>query len=88
MDTAGYNGFNFFETPTIFGAKARDGVNGAKAATGFGFASLSITFFILMPGANLSDFLDLINNPGMYVPVKTNFKPLHAENALTEQKLA
>ena len=68
------NEFNFLNTPTIFGAKAQDVVNGEKPATGL--ASLSTTFSIAAPGADLPDFIDVVFNPASYAPVKMNFKSI------------
>lgn len=65
------NGFDFLNTPTIFGAKAQDVVNGADAAVGP--VTLLTTFSISAPDAALPDFLDVVNNPGDYAPVKLNF---------------
>lgn len=65
------NGFDFLNTRTIFGAKAQEVVNGAEAAVGP--VTLITTFSIAAPGAALPDFLDVINNPGNYVPVKLDF---------------
>jgi len=65
------NNFDFLNTPTIFGAKAQDVVNGAAAATGP--VTLVTTFSISAPGAPLPDFLDVVNNPANYAPVTLNF---------------
>lgn len=65
------NNFDFLNTPTIFGAKAQDVVSGAAAATGP--VSLFTTFSIKAPGDPLPDFLDVVNNPASYAPVKFSF---------------
>jgi len=65
------NGFDFLNTPTIFGAKAQDVVKGADAAVGP--VTLLTTFSISAPGAPLPDFLDVITSPAKYAPVKVNF---------------
>jgi hypothetical protein len=65
------NNFDFLNTPTIFGAKAQDVVDGADAAVGP--VTLLTTFSISAPGAPLPDFLDVVNNTGNYAPVKLNF---------------
>jgi hypothetical protein len=63
--------FDFLNTPTIFGAKAQDVVTGKDAAVGP--VTLLTTFSISAPGAALPDFLDVINNPAQYAPVKFDF---------------
>jgi hypothetical protein len=65
------NEFDFVKTPTIFGAKAQDVVNGAKPAVGP--ATLFTTFSISEPGAPLPDFLDVVDNPKNYAPVWFSF---------------
>jgi len=65
------NNFDFLNTPTIFGAKAQEVVNGLEAAVGP--ATLITTFSIPAPGAALPDFLDVINNTGNYLPVQLDF---------------
>jgi hypothetical protein len=67
------NGFDFLNTPTIFGAKAQDVVNGAKAAVGP--VTLVTSFTISSPDAALPDFLDVVNNsPTEYAPANLNFR--------------
>jgi hypothetical protein len=66
------NNFDFLNTPTTFGAKAQDVVNGADAAVGP--VTLFTTFSISAPGANLPDLLDVIGNPAQYAPVKVSIK--------------
>jgi|CXWL01.1.fsa_nt_gi hypothetical protein len=66
------NNFDFLNTPTIFGAKAQDVVNGAKPATGS--VDLSTTFSISAPGTSLPDLIDVVSNPAAYAPVKISFK--------------
>jgi len=51
------NGFDFLNTPTIFGAKAQDVVKGEKPA--LGPVTLFTTFTISHPGGPLPDFLDV-----------------------------
>ncbi len=59
---------DFLNTPTIFGAKAQEVVEGtAKAAVGP--VTLITTFTISYPGAPLPDLIDVINDPGTYGPV-------------------
>ena len=66
------NRFDFLATPTIFGSKAQDVVNGADAATGL--ATLLTSFVIPAPGSQLPNFIDVaLNNPESYAPVKFNF---------------
>jgi hypothetical protein len=62
--------YGFPNAPTIFGAKAQDVVNGAKAAVGP--VSLVTSFTIRSRGA-LPDFLDVINSPAKYAPAYLNF---------------
>jgi hypothetical protein len=65
------SGFDFLNTPTIFGAKAQDVVAGAAAAVGE--AHLSTTFSIAV-NADLPDLVDvLVNNTAQYAPVTVNF---------------
>lgn len=66
------NNFDFLNTPTIFGAKAQDVINGAQPA--IGSVNLSTTFIISAPGATLPDFMDVILKPAVYAPVKISFK--------------
>lgn len=66
------NGFDFLNTPTIFGAKAQDVVKSAKAAVGP--VTLLTTFTISKPDAGLPDFLDVVNNSANYAPVKLDFR--------------
>jgi len=63
--------FDFLNTPTIFGVKAQDVVNGEAPATGP--VSLFTIFSISAPGAALPDFLAVVNNPAPYAPVKYSF---------------
>lgn len=70
------NNFVFLNTPTIFGAKAQDVVNGAAAAVGP--ATLLASFSIPRPGAALPDFLDVAENSAIYAPVKLNFTSITA----------
>lgn len=65
------NNFDFLNTPTIFGVKAQDVINGMKPAVGLVF--FSTTFSISAPGANLPDFLDVITTTN-YSPAKYSFK--------------
>lgn len=65
------NGFDFLSTSTIFGAKAQDVVAGEQAAVGP--VIVLTTFSISAPGAALPDFLDVVNNPAQYAPVKLSF---------------
>jgi hypothetical protein len=66
------NGFDFLNTPTIFGNKAQDVAKGAEAAVGQ--STFLITFFIAGPGAPLPDLIDvLFNNTLNYAPVKFSF---------------
>lgn len=65
------NGFDFANTPTIFGAKTVDVVAGADAAVGP--VVLLTTFSISAPGAALPDFLDVVNNIAPYAPIKLSF---------------
>lgn len=68
------NNFDFLITPTIFGAKAKDVVNGADAAVG---PVTLLTTFIVQKDSNgkfpLPDFLDVVNNSAKYAPVTFNF---------------
>lgn len=66
------NDFDFLNTPTIFGAKAQDVINGAAPATGS--VNLSTTFVLPAPGANMPDLMDVIFNPAAYAPIKISFK--------------
>lgn len=66
------NNFDFLNTPTIFGAKAQDVINGARPA--IGSVNLSTAFIISAPGATLPDLMDVIFNPAVYAPVKISFK--------------
>jgi hypothetical protein len=68
------NGFDFLNTPTIFGAKAQDVVNGADAAVGP--VTLFTTFSISEPGADLPDLLDVLSDPtpAQYAPVNFSIK--------------
>lgn len=62
------NNFDFLDTPTIFGAKAQDVVNGAGPA--LGPATLDVSFRIAALGPRplaLPDLLDVVNAP----PVST-----------------
>ena len=63
------NNFDFNSTPPIFGTKAK-AANATNAAVGS--AILLTTFSIAKPGANLPDFLDVVNNP-VYAPVSLSF---------------
>ncbi len=63
------NDFNFKTTPTIFGKKA-SAASAANAAVGP--AVLHTTFTIAQPGADLPDFLDVVNNPA-YAPASLSF---------------
>jgi len=66
------NGFDFLNTPTIFGAKAQDVVKRAKTAAGP--VTLFTTFTISNPDAKLPDFLDVaLSNPTKYGPAKFSF---------------
>ena len=65
------NNFDFLNTPAIFGAKAQEVVNGIKPSVGAVF--LSTTFSISKPGADLPDFLDVVNTTN-YAPAKYSFK--------------
>lgn len=66
------NGFDFGNTPAIFGVKAVDvGTPGAAAA---GPASLTATFAIEAPGGPLPDLVDvLFIRPEAYKPVSFSF---------------
>jgi hypothetical protein len=66
-----HNNFDFLNTPTIFGAKAKDVVNRKDAA--LGPVALLTTFSIPKPGAPLPDFLDVVNNAATYAPATVNF---------------
>jgi hypothetical protein len=68
------NGFNFLNTPTIFGEK----VQGAQGKLAFGSATLSTTFTIPAPGAPLPDYLVVLSQMDrsgklMYGPVTLDF---------------
>jgi hypothetical protein len=65
------NNWDFLSTPTIFGAKAQDVVNGAEPAVGQ--ATLLFSFSISAPGAPLPDILDVFNNWASYAPVNISF---------------
>jgi len=49
------SGFDFLNTPTIFGVKAQDVVNNGDVVPALGPASFHMTFFIEAPGADLPD---------------------------------
>jgi hypothetical protein len=72
LEALANNGFDFLNTPTIFGAKAQDVVNGADAAVGP--VTLLTTFSISTPGAGLPDLLDVLNNPAQYAPINLSIK--------------
>jgi len=63
--------FHFLNTPTVFGAKAQDVVDGTDAVVGP--VTLLTTFSISAPDADLPDLLDVINNPAQHAPVKLSF---------------
>jgi hypothetical protein len=44
------------------------------------------TFSISAPGAALPDFLDVVNNPGNYAPVKLNFTSITFGNCSNGRK--
>jgi hypothetical protein len=67
------NGFDFLNTPTNFGAKAQDVVNGAEPA--LGPATLDVSFRIPQPKDPLPDLVDvLVNSPCSYKPVNVQFE--------------
>jgi hypothetical protein len=66
------NDFDFAGTPTIFGNKAVDVADGADPAVGP--ARLRTSFVIEAPGADLPDWLDVINDPETYGPVTLDFR--------------
>ena len=67
------NGFDFLNTPTIFGVKAQDVVAGADAAVGP--ASLQLTFHIAEVGGDLPDMrIALQEQVSTYAPISLNFR--------------
>lgn len=66
------NGFDFLNTPTIFGVKAQDVVNGAEPA--LGPATLDVSFRIAKAGGRLPDLVDvLVDNRCKYAPINYRF---------------
>ena len=68
------NGFDFLNTPTIFGVKAQDVVDSGDAPA-LGPASLRATFFIEEPGAPLPDIRFVFqDNPEEARPLSIDFR--------------
>jgi len=67
------NGFDFLDTPTVFGHKAQDVASGKKAAVGQ--SAFLVTFTIAAPGARLPDLVHVVTSPPPpeFAPVDLTF---------------